>query len=195
MENAAILLLAAGASRRMGSRDKLLEDVDGVPLLARQAKAALQTGAQVFVAVDKTRADRVSALSGLDINLVSVAEAEKGMGQSIADGIRTLPPTIDMVAILPADMPEITGEHIKYVLQSASEALEQVYRAATDNGMPGHPVVFPKRLFPELRKLTGDDGARSVLTKCDLKLVPLPGTVAITDLDTPEDWENWRAKR
>ena len=195
MENAAILLLAAGASRRMGSRDKLLEDVDGVPLLARQAKAALQTGAQVFVAVDKTRADRVSALSGVDINLVSVAEAEKGMGQSIADGIRTLPPTIDMVAILPADMPEITGEHIKYVLQSASEALEQVYRAATDNGMPGHPVVFPKRLFPELRKLTGDDGARSVLTKCDLKLVPLPGKVAITDLDTPEDWANWRAKR
>ena len=195
MENAAILLLAAGASRRMGSRDKLLEDVDGVPLLARQAKAALQTGAQVFVAVDKTRADRVSALSGVDINLVSVAEAEKGMGQSIADGIRTLPPTIDMVAILPADMPEITGEHIKYVLQSASEAPEQVYRAATDNGMPGHPVVFPKRLFPELRKLTGDDGARSVLTKSDVKLVPLPGTVAITDLDTPEDWENWRAKR
>ena len=66
-------------------------------------------------------------------------------------------------------------------------------RAATEDGLPGHPVMFPRRLFGELGILGGDEGARHVLADEEVSLLPLPGNRAITDLDTPEDWAEWRA--
>jgi CTP:molybdopterin cytidylyltransferase MocA len=63
--------------------------------------------------------------------------------------------------------------------------------------MPGHPVLFPARLRPALLRLKGDQGARDILrTEADQILpLPLPGSRAVTDLDTPEDWAAWRALR
>ena len=63
--------------------------------------------------------------------------------------------------------------------------------------MPGNPVLFGKRFFEPLRALEGDEGARSILAAhSDLaQIVPLTGRAARVDLDTPEDWERWRAGR
>lgn len=63
-------------------------------------------------------------------------------------------------------------------------------------GTPGHPVVLPRRLFPSLLELRGDQGARALLAQEEesLRLIPLPGANATTDLDTAEDWAAWRAR-
>jgi CTP:molybdopterin cytidylyltransferase MocA len=70
---------------------------------------------------------------------------------------------------------------------------DTVVRAASEDGQPGQPVVFPARLRPDLLALTGDAGGRDILRREEVMLVPLPGRRALTDLDTPEDFAAWRS--
>jgi CTP:molybdopterin cytidylyltransferase MocA len=65
-------------------------------------------------------------------------------------------------------------------------------RATDIRGRAGHPVGFPARLLPALLDVSGDLGAREVLTRNPPQPVPLPGQRATLDLDTPEDWAAWR---
>ncbi|CAN0587772.1 unnamed protein product, partial [Ectocarpus sp. 12 AP-2014] len=100
-----ILLLAAGASRRMRGRDKLLQEVDGQPLIARAAEIALATGAQVVVTLPPPPHPRYAALAGLDVRTIPVPDAGEGMGASIRTGIAALPPATPAAMILLADLP------------------------------------------------------------------------------------------
>ena len=195
MTRAAVLLLAAGASARMRGADKLLEDVDGLPVLRRQAKAALGTGAHVIVALAPNRPERAGALEGLPVQSVVVKNAAEGMGASIRTAVAALSPEIRSIAVLPADMPEITASDLGMVLAASAAHPSRIVRAMSSSGAPGHPVVFPSRFIPELSRLAGDEGARAIIQGEDIHPVPLPAQHALTDLDTPEEWESWRAGR
>ncbi len=187
----AILIPAAGAARRMRGRDKLLEPVaGGVPLLGERVAAARATGLPVLVALPPQAQARWTCAK--DAQIIEVAP-ENGMGGSIAALVRALPPDIDGAMILPADMPDISPDDMRAVL--AGFAPEQVVRGASADGQPGHPVLFPRRFFARLARLSGDDGARAVLRGARVRLVPLPAEHALTDLDTPEDWARWRARQ
>ncbi len=193
MEDIAILLLAAGASSRMRGGDKLLEGIDGVALLRRQALMALSSGYPVWVALPLDRPARLAALEGLDLSFVTVAEAREGMAASIRAGIAALPPAMRAVVVVPADMPEITAQDLVAVIAGFDgQSLVQGCSAAGD---PGHPVLFPSRVFADLLALRGDRGARSVVQAQHVIPVVLPDRHALTDLDTPEDWAAWRAAR
>ncbi len=190
-----ILLLAAGASTRMRGGDKLLEEIDGEPVLRRQAKAALAADGPVFVALPPDRPTRQTALQGINVTRLTVPDATEGMGASIRAGVAALPKDGTGVMILPADMPEITADDIQALATAHARQPDAVLRGASEDGVPGHPVVFPARLFDRLRMLTGDAGARAVLQDEAVRLIPLPARHALTDLDTPEDWAAWRAAR
>ena len=193
MEDIAILLLAAGASSRMRVGDKLLEGIDGVALLRRQALMALSSGYPVWVALPLDRPARLAALEGLDLSFVTVAEAREGMAASIRAGIAALPPAMRAVVVVPADMTEITAQDLVAVIAGFDgQSLVQGCSAAGD---PGHPVLFPSRVFADLLALRGDRGARSVVQAQHVIPVVLPDRHALTDLDTPEDWAAWRAAR
>ena len=73
----------------------------------------------------------------------------------------------------------------------------EIVRAATADGRAGHPVLFGRRFFEDLRSLSGDQGARSILAAAAEFVVEIPttGDAALVDLDTPEDWAAWRAGR
>lgn len=195
MKTVPILLLAAGASARMRGRDKLLEEIDGAPVLRRQARAALAAGGPVLVSLPTNRPARLAALQGLAVQHVFVDDADEGMAASIRAGVAALPGGAAGVAILPADMPELTADDLEAVLYAFATHETQAVRAVSDTGQAGHPVVFPARLFAALAKLRGDQGARRVLAGETTITVPLPGDHALTDLDTPEDWAAWRAAR
>ena len=195
MTDFAVLLLAAGSSTRMQGRDKLLEKVDGETILRRQAKAALGSGAHVIVALAPNRPKRTEALAGLPVQQVIVENAEEGMGVSIRTAVAELSPEIESVAMLPADMPEITAEDLDEVFAACAEFPSQIVRGASKSGVPGHPVVFPSRLFPMLARLTGDEGGRSILKQETVHLVTLPDSHALTDLDTPNEWIAWQINR
>jgi molybdenum cofactor cytidylyltransferase len=58
----------------------------------------------------------------------------------------------------------------------------------TIDGKRGNPVVWARRFFPELMALDGDIGARHLIGRYPEAIsdVPLTGTAALTDVDTPE---------
>ncbi len=194
-----VLLLAAGSSRRMRGRDKLLEIVDGEPLLSRTARAALQARVErVHVVMQPENAERDAALEGLDVNRIVSPEWQEGMAASIRAGMAGLSQDCNAVVIALADMPEVSAAHIDR-LTAAYDAGEgrEICRAVTVDGTPGLPVLFGRRFFETLAGLQGDRGARDVVKDASEFLVDVPteGQGAVIDLDTPEAWDRWRADR
>jgi CTP:molybdopterin cytidylyltransferase MocA len=196
MLDIAILIPAAGTSSRMRGRDKLIEEVGGVPLLRRQAMRALATGAHVAVTLPNHDHPRAAALAGLPVQLIAVPDADLGMSASIRRGVGHLPRGMQAVIILPADMPDLETVDIqKLIIGFQSIPFPMLQQATAADGTPGHPVLFPKDCFMALQTLTGDHGARDILRANShrLRLVSVPGRRALTDLDTPEAWTEWRA--
>ena len=192
-----ILIPAAGFGRRMGGADKLLLDVDGMPLLRRTVMRALATDNAVIVALPRDPPDRLDAIDDLPVKTVFVDKPDLGMSQSIVSGVRAIKDTCDGVMILPADMPDIDTSDMAKVIECFQQlGARHICRATTDKGAAGHPVIFPKSDFPALLELSGDEGGRSILKAADhIELIPLKGNRALTDLDTPEAWEDWRKSR
>lgn len=187
-----ILILAAGASSRMRGADKLLEPVEGVALLRLLAQRALATGVRVLVALPPDRPLRAAALEGLAVERITVAEAAEGMAASLRAGAAAVRGPL---MVLLGDLPEITTEDLQAMLAAGCETPEAILRATSAEGQPGHPILFPPALLPELATLSGDTGARAILGRHGVRTIALPGCHATTDLDTPEDWAAWRARR
>jgi molybdenum cofactor cytidylyltransferase len=194
----AILILAAGSAARMRGGDKLLELVDGIPILRRQAQMALGLTPMVIVTHRHPDPERLAALHGLSLQLVPVHDAAEGMAASLRAGAAAaLALRVEGLMILPGDMPELTRADLAVLIAGFDQDPGSIHRAAAADGRPGHPVLVPRDLIAALTRLTGDDGARGILARHRprITLHPLPGNHAITDLDTPEEWAAWRASR
>lgn len=195
MQDIAILIPAAGASSRMRGRDKLLEEVDGAPLLRRQAQRAMATGCHVTVTLPDHDHPRAEALAGLAVQIVAVPDAATGMSASLRRAVAHLPRGLTALVVLPADMPEIDTDDLQTVIEGfRATPFPMLQQATAEDGTPGHPVLFPADCFPALAQLTGDTGARDVLqaNAHRLRRVSTPGRRALVDLDTPEAWAAWR---
>lgn len=198
MNDIAILIPAAGRSSRMRGDDKLLQEVDGLPLLRRQVLRALDTGAHVAVTLPSPDHPRLATLEGLGVQLVFVPDADEGMAASLRRGVAMLPKGVEALMILPADMPELETIDLQRLIDSfRAEPQPTLQQATSEDGQPGHPVMFPADCFHAMQYLTGDQGARQVLQANGhrLRRVALPGERAVTDLDTPEAWAEWRRNR
>lgn len=192
-----ILILAAGRSARMRGRDKLLEDVDGVPLLRRQANAAIETGMPVFIALSSLEDQRQAVIADLPVVPLLCTNASDGMSGTLRDAVAQLPPCAAFLIML-ADLVELQTAHLRAMLDARSAHPDRlIWQGATESGAPGHPVLFADALRPEFETLSGDTGAQQIVTahRDHRYLVMLPENVARTDLDTPEDWTAWRAAR
>ena len=191
-----ILLPAAGASRRMGGRDKLMEPVRGQPLLHDRVAAALDLGLDVAVTLPPdrpARADSLRDLAGPRLQLICVGDAATGLSASLRTGAERARDGgyAGLMVVLP-DLPDLLTQDFKTVLQAYDS--KTILRATDEDGTAGHPVIFPARDLPALTRLTGDEGARDILRTHPVRHVALPGTRATTDLDTPEAWAAWRAR-
>jgi len=192
LKDVAILILAAGASSRMRGSDKLLEKVDTKPILHQIAAMAVATGCPVFVALPVASPNRLGAVSGLAVTQLEVEDADLGLSASIRAGIGVLPKPTKGVMLMLADMPDLTRTDLLYLLDAFTHNPDQVIRASDITETPGHPIIFPARLFPDLMRLTGQHGARAILSAETVRHIPLPDQHATNDLDTPEQWLAWR---
>lgn len=194
----AILIPAAGASSRMRGRDKLLEEVDGLPLLRRQVLRALETGAQGLVTLPAADHPRAGVLEGVDITQVFVPDAHEGMAASLRRGARALAEDTAAVMVVPSDMPDLEAQDFMLLINVFRANPHPMLQQATGaDGTPGHPVLFPADCIGAFRDLQGDQGARPIVqaNRHRLNRVALEGNRALTDLDTPEAWAAWRAAR
>jgi molybdenum cofactor cytidylyltransferase len=191
MNRLGAILLAAGGSRRFGDRNKLLEMVEGVPLVARAAGTLASLGLAEIVVVTGHERERVEhALARADVGFVHNARWEAGMGSSIAAGIGALSPAVTGAFVVPADMPFLSGGLIKSLAARFAECKgERIVFPATPAGEQRNPVLWPRRFFAELAQLTGEPGGKSVLAahKDKAERVVFDDTRAFQDIDTPGD--------
>jgi CTP:molybdopterin cytidylyltransferase MocA len=194
--NLGIVIPAAGASSRMRGADKLLQRVGGEALLARQVRIARGAGLRVLVTVPPEAAARravVAPFVGGAVEIATVAEASEGIAASLRAGAQWAQAqgACGLMIVL-ADMPELEARDLVRMRAAFEAAPERVVRAASEQGRPGHPVIFPARLFKALGQLRGDEGARHLLAGEEVVEIRLPGQRAVIDLDTPEAWAAWR---
>lgn len=183
-----IAVLAAGRASRMGGeKHKLLAEFDGEPLVRRAAKAALASGAGDVVIVTGHRAAEIeTALSGLNVNTIVNADYATGMASSIRAGLECLE-DVDGLCIALADMPGVTGEDLKLLIEQFTQAGGNAIVRAVSNGKRGNPVILPNILFPAISRLEGDIGARHIIEKSDLPVIDVEiGMSAHLDVDTIE---------
>jgi len=192
-----ILILAAGRSARMQGRDKLLEDVHGHPLLRHVVCRAVATGCPVMVALPAGNPSRRGLLEGLDVTILEVTDADSGMAASLRAGLHALAEDAGGLLVALADMPDITtDDYLNLIKAFLNDPNANIHRAASADGTGGNPVLLPRWALTDPDIFTGDAGARHLLRQQAkrVRLVPLPDTHAITDLDTPQDWEKWRRR-
>lgn len=177
----------------MGGRDKLLEPINGEPLLARQARRARATGCDVAVMVPGPDHPRASAVAEVDVSCHLVPDAAEGMSASLRTAARLCGTGQPLLILLP-DVPGIGTDDLTHVL-GVFERLgsDSIVQAQGPKGRPGTPVVFPARLLSAFDTLAGDDGARAIILSEEPYAIRFEDDRATRDLDSPEDWEKWRS--
>ncbi|MGI9338715.1 MAG: nucleotidyltransferase family protein [Gammaproteobacteria bacterium] len=186
-EKPAAIILAAGASSRMGE-NKMLKQWRGKPLLCYALGAAMdakKAGLLSFVAAVCGRDARQTAklLAAADA-VVCNADYRRGIASSLICGLDALPNACCGVVVFLGDMPCICRADIAAVITLWQKSDCDI-AAAAYQGKRGHPVLLSARVFNRVRKLSGDAGARALFDDCDMRLANA-GRGVLTDMDTPE---------
>lgn len=190
-----ILILAAGQSSRMRGADKLLEDAGGEPLLRRQVKIALGTGAPVYVALPQQSKQRLAVIADLNATVLHINQAQEGMSGTMRGAVAQLP-AADAFMVVLADLVMLESTDLSDLLAARLRNPDaRVWRGATSDGTPGHPVIFDASLRPLFERLRGDTGAAAIIAENTDRtfIFKFNDQRAVFDLDTREDWAAWRA--
>lgn len=193
-----ILILAAGASSRMRGVDKLMLDIDGVPLLRRQAIMALEVSSDVRIALPLRPHPRFDVVQDLAVRPIEVSDANTGISASLRALFATLEQGTPHAMLLLADLPDIQASDLRLLIQATQTHPDaKIWRASTPMKKAGHPMIASCDFFQNFQNLAGDNGGQSILKAAGdaMHLVPLIDDRARQDLDTPEAWAAWRAAR
>jgi len=193
------LFLAAGASSRMRGSDKLLKEIDGIPLIQRTLHEALKLNFPVYVTIPANDTKRKLIISKTNAVIIEVKDADLGMGQSIAAGLIETTKSLNFqsLAICPSDLPGLSAGALRKLINFFLKSPEMIcHPIKLGRSKIGHPVIFPKKYFEELKLMEGDTGARNVLHKNRKKLnrFETDDDAYFIDLDTPEDFNNWKKR-
>ncbi|OAI03535.1 nucleotidyltransferase family protein [Methylomonas methanica] len=194
IDNVYAVILAAGASSRMGSPKQLLV-WQGRPFLAHAIGSARSVLAERIVVVLGANAEAIKA--AIDLYDVSVAlnpDWADGMAGSIRAGIQALPAKADAVLLMLCDQPLINAAHLQSLLQAWQHAPERIVVSQYAESF-GVPAVFPAAYFAQLAGLTGDRGAKPLLMQFEETLVKVPLQEAELDIDTQGDYQRLHAHK
>ena len=182
------VVLAAGRSRRMGSTNKLLHPVAGVPMVAAVTDAVLASGVNPVVVVTGHEATFVrEALAGRAVAIAHNADYEKGLSSSLRVGLEALGDSVDGALICLGDMPWVTPADLAALRRSFDPRGDRPICVPVYDRKRGNPVLWPAGRFAELSSLEGDVGGRDLLDRYadEITQVPVRGDGVTRDVDTP----------
>jgi molybdenum cofactor cytidylyltransferase len=186
----AAIVLAAGASRRLGQPKQLL-DLDGETLIERAIRLANDAGAEPVLAVLGAHRETISASVQLTHSIPVInSDWEQGMASSIHAALRALEefaPQASGALILGCDQPRLTAGHLHALVDTFTAHAAHPIVASAYAGILGIPAVFPRAVFADLRALRGDKGARALLMNPTCPLISLPFPGGEVDIDAPAD--------
>ncbi len=193
----AIIILAAGASSRMGQPKQLL-NIEGKSLIRHITEIALETECFPITVVLGANKNLIRAeLDKMPITIIENPKWEEGMSSSVKMGLIGAYMTskaIEAVIFLTVDMPYINKELIDIMIQKAFESVDNQIVACKYDGQIGVPVLFKRELFNDLLDLTGEQGAKKVIQKHLDKTKTVDFPAGKYDLDTMIDYQNYLSR-
>jgi len=190
----AAIVLAAGASSRLG-RPKQLLDLGGRPVVRHVVDAAVASPADEVVVVVGHVGEAVAEAAGSDpkVRIVENLDYSSGQSTSFHAGLDALGPDVEAAVFLLGDQPGIRTEAIAVVVEAFRGGAGPVVQASYGS-RPAHPILIAREVWAELQRIGGDEGARAMLRGH-------PGWVSRVevggdrpdDIDTAEDYARVRA--
>lgn len=191
----AAVILAAGESTRMGAPKALLADADGRSFVARIARTFGDAGLDQLVVVTGTHHDAIVhalAADGLGARVSCVRNPDPSRGQisSLWVGLdAVMRPDLDAVLMTLVDVPMVRPSTVRAVIDAWRRSRAPIVRPAIGD-RHGHPVLFDRAVFDELRRAPLDEGAKAVVHKHADRLfnVAVDDEGCLIDVDTPDEY-------
>lgn len=197
-KSVAILILAAGQSRRMGRDNKLLAKIDGKPMVRHVAEQALKSTASGVFAVTGHERDKIEkVIENLDIKTFHNPDFADGLSSSLKTGFRALSKKYDGILVCLGDMPFIKAELFNQLINAFDVEEGRSIVVPTYQGKRGNPVLIASLFAPEVTRVTGDIGAKSLIAENEHVVfnMDIDANSIFTDIDTPEALINLQQRK
>ena len=186
----AAIILAAGGSKRMGQPKQLLP-VGGMPMVRRVTESVCAAGLDQVILVAGANAKAVEgAVAGLPVELVTNKDWAAGLSGSLRLGICALRKEIQAALMVLADQPALTPDLLR-ALTARYLATRAPIVVPYFEGRRGNPVLFARKLFPDLMSVQGDQGGRALFARYQQQMerVETHDPAVLLDIDTRQDYE------
>lgn len=187
-----LIILAAGASVRMGKPKQLLE-FNGETLLQRAIQTALDSECRPIVVVLGAQIGVLkNEIRDFDVQIVENSDWKKGMSSSIKKGLEKLlqiNKQIGGVLIMVCDQPFVSAELINQIIETHRKTNSLIV-ASEYNETLGVPALFNSRMFPQLLDLESSGGAKKIIKQFQKETAVVLFEKGEFDIDTPEDYLN-----
>lgn len=196
MSVVASIVLAGGASTRMGMPKQLLQFGER-SLIGHVVEVAIASVCNLIIVVLGASSDRIKPeVERLDVRVVENPHWAEGMSTSIRTGIKTLKainPEVEAVVLMLCDQPFVSTQIIDRLVASYRATGKSII-ASEYAEISGVPALFSRALFSELTALSDDVGAKQVIKQHAQAVFGVPFPEGAIDIDTPKDYEAFQAQ-
>ena len=186
-----IIILAAGASTRMGQPKQLLQYND-VSFIQHAIDEALAASAQKVIVVLGSNAEEISdQINKKQAEVIFNKSWEEGIASSIREGLQQsllLSANINAVILMVCDQPYVNAALLRNLVNQQLESGKHIIASQYKDTL-GTPVLFHKSFFPELLKLKGDTGAKPILMENKEQVQAVRFPLGDIDIDNSADYE------
>lgn len=190
----ALVILAAGASKRMGEPKQLLKWGNST-LITHTIQTALKLNSDtIYVVLGANFKLIKNSITHHPITILNNKNWEQGLGESIAFASKHIQKPLNKpegILFVLADQPFITVSYLKSMISSFSKGEKQIIASSYHNRKFGVPALFDSCYLDDLSNLKGDFGARNFLQKNESFIKALIPPVKNVDLDFKEDYEKF----
>ena len=182
------VVLAAGRSQRMGPQNKLLLDLGGRSVIEHVVSTLCRCGLREVIVVTGHQRQAIEArLAHLLVRFVHNPDFDQGLSTSLIRGIDAVDLASDAALLCLGDMPQVEAHTIRALVAAFDPVHGKAVCVPVHDGKRGNPVLWSRALFPRLRELRGDVGAKHLMAEMPDRVldVPVQRDSVLLDIDTP----------